>query len=428
VRNGIRVLLFAVLPLVLHSPPARADASISICANATEVPQIINSTTELSPKEREIRTAYSLLKPHMPALRPFRIAVIEDDSDKSPGAMRCSGTGQPVIVVRQLFIDLVRDSQVGSDDYWKWLYFLSHEHAHVTLGHAERENELSCDTPTGRIRRADAEKAADYWAGFVLGKLGARRDDATAALRAIDKDPYLSGRGTCYPAMPDRLLSVEGGWEQAGVPSQSGQKALESFLMSDNRDLDSNDFLTVPANTVEVCAAACLDHERGRVHCKGFAYDKRYMQCYLKSHLVVVDGKLQQTPYSSSDVVLRFDPFSIVGIARSEGHAAIPSLIPLSPEQVPECDRFCTVTKKKANALFGTGSSTSASSTSACREKCRGDLQCLAAQWKPSTKDCKLYSTITGWHHDPDEGAVIVTRKYVPDPLCRGGQANRDCN
>jgi hypothetical protein len=357
------------------------------------------------------------------------MAVVDDD-DSTPGSNVCAGTGQPVIAVHQLFIDLVREAQVGSDDYWKWLFFISHEHAHITLGHATREQELSCQTPSGRILRAEAEKIADYWAGFLLGTLGAQRDDATAALRAIVQTPYLnnlSKMGTCYPPMEERIQTVIRGWEQAGVRPQPPKTILDGFILADNRDFDGYNFYSESANTVEACAEACVRHADGRVQCKGFSYDKRYRTCYLKGHLINAAGKIEQTPFSSDDVLLSFDPYSITGIAKEKGRATLPAMMALNPDQVKECDRFCTEDKRKGNALFGLGKDASATTAKACLQQCRSDLTCLAAQWKPGARGCRLYTTVSGWHHDADDGAVIVTRKYQPDALCKGGGPNQSC-
>ncbi|TQF27437.1 hypothetical protein UNPF46_30720 [Bradyrhizobium sp. UNPF46] len=364
----------------------------------------------------------------MPAFRPLRIAVVDDD-DSTPGSTVCAGTGQPAIAVHQLFIDLVREAQVGSDDYWKWMFFISHELAHVTLGHATRELELSCETPSGRILRADAERAADYWAGFLLGTLGAQGSDATAALRAIVATPYLNNlkaSGGCYPPMEERLQTVINGWEQAGKRPQPPKTILDGFILADNRDFDGYNFYSEDANTLDACADACVRRADGRVQCKGFSYDKLHRKCFLKGHLVTVAGKVAQTPFSSADVLLFFDPYSIVGIAREKGKAALPAMIPLAPKQVEECDRFCTEDRKSGNALFGDKKSAAASTVNACRNSCRSDLTCLAAQWKPETHECSLYSKVTGWHHDADDSAVILTRKYQPDPLCKGG-SNYSC-
>lgn len=94
-----------------------------------------------------------------------------------------------------------RFNSTTSND-WPALSILAHEIGHHLNGHAL--NNL------GSNHKFELE--ADEFSGFVLGKMGARLDQAQSAISALR---YTKATST-HPAKADRLISIEKGWIRAG--------------------------------------------------------------------------------------------------------------------------------------------------------------------------------------------------------------------
>ncbi len=84
-----------------------------------------------------------------------------------------------------------------SGNYWSLMSILAHEVGHHLAFHVEIPG-----------RNHEFELEADYFSGFVLGKLGATLDEAQAAMRGIGS-PQAS---ESHPALGDRLQIITIGW------------------------------------------------------------------------------------------------------------------------------------------------------------------------------------------------------------------------
>jgi hypothetical protein len=105
--------------------------------------------------------------------------------------------GKRLIVYNVIFMDEIK-SKTG--EYWSLISIMAHEIGHHLSFHLSTQ-----------IDDHIAELEADYFSGFVLGKLGAKLDQALAAMRELGS-PLPS---KTHPKRDDRLQSIAVGWKSA---------------------------------------------------------------------------------------------------------------------------------------------------------------------------------------------------------------------
>jgi hypothetical protein len=110
--------------------------------------------------------------------------------------------GQRLIVYNVIFMEEIR-SKTG--EYWSLISIMAHEIGHHLSFHM-----------SSQIDDHVAELEADYFSGFVLGKLGAKLDQALAAMRELSS-PLPS---KTHPKRDDRLQSIAVGWKSATANRQ----------------------------------------------------------------------------------------------------------------------------------------------------------------------------------------------------------------
>src|SRR6185312_7269275 len=96
---------------------------------------------------------------------------------------------------------LLSYSDRQSGNYWSSMSILAHEIGHHLLGH----------TISNKGSNPLDELEADKFSGFVLYKLGASLEQATAAMRSLgsDNDSY------SHPSKFKRIQSITKGWNEA---------------------------------------------------------------------------------------------------------------------------------------------------------------------------------------------------------------------
>lgn len=97
--------------------------------------------------------------------------------------------------------NLLKNTDKTSQSYWSSMSILAHEIGHHLSGHT-----LSNDKPP-----QEAELEADRFAGFLLYKLGASKDESIAALNLLAS---INGSKT-HPSKTIRVQSTQDGWTEA---------------------------------------------------------------------------------------------------------------------------------------------------------------------------------------------------------------------
>lgn len=116
-----------------------------------------------------------------------------------------------VILYNERFIDAMT---AASGSEWASLSILAHEIGHHLNGH----------TLEAGGSRPPTELAADRFAGFVLGKMGASREEAQSAIARLAD---VQGSST-HPPRAARLDAVYNGWRAADVALAGGERAERS--------------------------------------------------------------------------------------------------------------------------------------------------------------------------------------------------------
>jgi hypothetical protein len=107
-------------------------------------------------------------------------------------------SGERFIVYNAQFM---QDLNRRTGEYWSLLFVLAHEVGHHLAFHVELNG-----------RNHEFELEADYFAGFVLRRMGATLQQAEAAISAIASDASTQ----THPGRADRLQAITLGWTDAG--------------------------------------------------------------------------------------------------------------------------------------------------------------------------------------------------------------------
>jgi hypothetical protein len=134
---------------------------------------------------------------------PQNFTVTEADVPNAAAAILLDDkrTPQRVIAFNPEFISLVK--RATRDNPWAAVSVLAHEVGHHLAGH----------TIQAGGSQPPIELEADKFSGFVLYKMGAAREDALVAMRALV--PAEVPRNSTHPARDRRLAAIGEGWDQA---------------------------------------------------------------------------------------------------------------------------------------------------------------------------------------------------------------------
>jgi hypothetical protein len=134
---------------------------------------------------------------------PQNFTVTEADVPNAAAAILLDErrTPQRVIAFNPEFISLVK--RATRDNRWAAVSVLAHEVGHHLAGH----------TIQAGGSQPPIELEADKFSGFVLYKMGAAREDAQVAMRALV--PAEVPRNSTHPARDRRLAAISEGWDQA---------------------------------------------------------------------------------------------------------------------------------------------------------------------------------------------------------------------
>ena len=217
----------------------------------------------------------------------WKVTVTDDNADTAFAIARFHPTTkQREIIFNKEFMGKISDSGAGR---WPAYCVAAHEAAHHLRFH------LEVATAPINIKRFELE--ADYYCGFLLGKLGANYENSVAAIRWYTDFPS-------YPTREERLAQIGVGWRDAtgrGVPVNEARfspkaipqpkqveppstSILQKFGLRKNRDIYGYDITFtdgragIPGVTVEECAQRCDANSS----CRAFSFDKWAGRCFLK--------------------------------------------------------------------------------------------------------------------------------------------------
>ena len=189
------VLLLVGLPWACFSPPTNGQR-VTITQYCSYAGQSARAQAEtlVFPPDKEAQSMVGKVLQYT-GLKPNFVLFVEPGSKNAAATI---GQQQRLILYDPVFLrNLVYETKTD----WAQISVLAHELGHHLLGHT-----LS---PTGS--RPAEELDADEYSGFILQKMGATLEQATAAIKQIASDQA----SQTHPAKKDRIQAISTGWQRA---------------------------------------------------------------------------------------------------------------------------------------------------------------------------------------------------------------------
>ena len=189
----IVLLALALLPLSLQAEPETVTLDVSNCCGL-EVMIGTRTFTVHEPRPKE-RAEFNKILEHT-GLDPNFVFVRSPEVGNNAFAIMLNGK-------RSIFYSTAFMDRMNKDTGSKWacISILAHEIGHHLQGH----------TLDGKGSRPPKELEADRFSGYVLARMGAPVEQATAAIAAISSD---SGSST-HPPRYARIAAITDGWKKA---------------------------------------------------------------------------------------------------------------------------------------------------------------------------------------------------------------------
>jgi len=396
-------LAIALASVTIPQPARSEDATLAeqLCAaNPAATDAAARAATA------EAANLIGLITENAPVYEAVRAIVVDRDGVDA-FAHHCLNGGK-MVVFGQSFLQRLRNTARGTGPYWSWVFVAAHEVGHIWRNHGnlrlpctpEHPNYTYCACRPGMPeahaefnRRLELE--ADFFAGFVLSRLGAAREDALSAMHVLDT------HDTCtHPGRERRAEAVTRGWLQAkggvgSAPLKGTADDLARFELALNRDIYGGDIRELFGISIEACAKACLANSA----CGMFSFDRWYNACFLKSTGKIarsfnLTGFPETRRLGAADRILKREPKSTIGIRRElvDGMAGL-----------DETGKVVTVRVKERSFFDKPQRTAAADDWSDCAAACRGDGQCIAFNFFERT--CELFDAAEG--HYPAPGRSI---------------------
>jgi hypothetical protein len=397
---GAAVLLIASL-----SSGLARDVNPALCVESALWPQA-NATAKIS--DPYVFDALNQISAFYPYSRSIRVVIDPEPavtpSDYIPRAAKCSDT-IPTLLFKRQFIEDMQTSDPGGNAYWKWLFIFTHEYAHVVLNHAKlseicaplngNKPNPKCPKESSSEFRRQLEMEADFWAAFVLGKMGATLEETTGAVLSMQIVTQPSDYD--HPPYSERVEVIKRGQKKAGQPGymQAGTpEALDGFEVLSNTDLTENDLYSFAAVSSASCAASCLK----ATNCAAFSFDRWNRFCYLKNGRKDPETK-KPVGFAKTDTSLVFEMSSVSGLLKNFSYAPAP--------EEPKC--FATETRRrfydKAALAFSLNILQPGQS---CRSRCLEDSSCNA--WQVTGGECQFFESVSGQYATNDNHSELGYR------------------
>lgn len=167
---------------------------------------------------------------------------------------------------------------LGDRECFALLGLVAHEIGHLLIGHCEQDLKSLPLNDKPELERIRQEQEADFFAGAMLARLGAGKQDVSALIATVEM-PELYG----YPKLKERRELLLAGWRSVG--RSNPDSLFKSFPLRLNRmDSTGRDIRAYGWMDLRTCAARCREIE----DCQALNYDYKTRRCYLKSEI----GKL----------------------------------------------------------------------------------------------------------------------------------------
>jgi hypothetical protein len=322
----------------------------------------------------------------------WEITITEDDRDTANAVARY---WPPPIIKREIVFNKEFLNKVAEGGAGKWPAYCvaAHEIGHLLRLHLENTNL----TTAAKLRNAELE--ADYYCGFVLGKMDSSYGDTVAAIHWYTPVPN-------YPTRDERVAQIGRGWTEAtgkATPSRGTVVAtatqgpeppaasaavanvLSKFVRKDNRDIYGHDIVPaggkagIPGLSMQACAARC-DAERA---CKAFSFDRWNGWCFLKDAIVTS----------------RLDPPSTIAVKR--------------PAQLPKASKAAAQMLNYRGRRFRDVpfEQQHVEDFQTCRNACESNLSCVAFTFLKKTptdnNNCQMFRFSDGYYSDPSADSGI---------------------
>lgn len=320
----------------------------------------------------------------------WEVLLAPDDKDTAHAMAKFIPAGpRRQIIFNQKFMNQL----AVESSRWAQYCVASHEIGHLLRAHLERH----------AIKLYDAELEADFYCGFVLGKMGASYDHTVGSIGWFSGSPG-------YPPREERVAQIGHGWTDATGLSAGSERVvlwqsdntlvaqgitgpdptpvannpaplLAKYDYKNNRDLYGYDIAFtngragIPGLNLEQCVRRCDE----TAACKAFSFDKWNGWCFLKSDV-------------STSLL---DPPSILGVK--------------APGELPKVSKGPALLLKLVGKRFRDKPRriTKAVDAESCRSICADDLNCVAFSFVkslPPEEACFLFDRSEGYY--ADENAV----------------------
>lgn len=312
-------------------------------------------------------------------------AFVTDDPATVPNAeARMSADKQHIVSFNRAFM---REIQAKAGNYWSLFGIAAHEIGH----HVGNHTFLPMDNCK---LNNEVELEADYYAGFALGKMDVKRDDAVSTLRTLPANSSCS-----HPGRAERILVLVQGWTQASAGSapqtspaaaaaavtattSPAKTAPDAFKIRLNRDVFGHDIDKASGLTQDGCAARCEKNAK----CKGFSFDRWNGWCFLKD--AMTNSQL--------------DPAAVIAVRAADPFPSVAT----TPFDIYRLRR-----KKFNDQAF---SSTPAASYEACQAQCSEAIACVAYTFAKTTTVCQLFKETVGYFYDENFDSGFKHQRTVP--------------
>lgn len=188
---GLSILL---APAASVAEPALAEGTVSRSFHAMTPTGVRRFESSV-----EAQDIVNRVVQYLPLWEPVEAFVTDDPADVPNAEARITAGNKRTIGFNRSFM---RNVQTEAGNYWALIGVASHEIGH----HVGNHNFLPTDCNTNN----KLELEADFHAGFALGKMGVKLDEATSTLRT-----FPIGGGCSHPSRDKRILVLGQGWRQA---------------------------------------------------------------------------------------------------------------------------------------------------------------------------------------------------------------------
>lgn len=259
-------------------------------------------------------------------------------------ATQCQDTDPPE---RFLLYDprLIKNVTPGTPNYWTLMFALAHEIGHHVNGHSVEEKD-----------RSRTELEADFFAGYVLARLGAPPEETSFSVgRLAELQAALGGL-----AAPARLAEAERGWTEGKAARLTTGSLRAALTVRADTYVEGEGYRSIVSTTVPVCREVCAQDKR----CAMYEFHRPSRTCGLFDHT---------TPGGPSGD-------AETGIKTQQGTQHTPAVagwaMAMRPETYVQGEGYLTI--RKTTPLV-------------CQQACLADDRCAMYEFYRPTQGCGLF-------------------------------------